>query len=226
MLKASWVLSVVLTMGALAMAQPATTKPVGSEKNPVAISFVEKITIDGDLADWAKIAPLPAPFAKKDAGSCRMAWNEDGLYAALDVKDDKIEVDAATPWSADCIEFWIEKDFARAGDKTDNSAQYVFMANPDNKKDAKAQVVVAWGGDKDTPEGVQTAWKKTDTGYVIEFFIPKKVMAPAKLVDGTKIGMNYSIDNAGKPVEQFFSDKDTDTGYANPSTWGALILKK
>lgn len=226
MFKASWVLGALCVLGTYAMAQPAS-RPVGSEKNPIAIGYAEeKFTLDGDVTDWAKVQPIPAPFSKKEKASARFAWREEGFYGLFEVKDDKIEVNVDQPWTGDCIEFWIEKDFARAGDKTDNSAQYIFMPDPENKKNNKAQVQVPWGGDQDSPDNVKAVWKKTEDGYVIEFFIPKTVMNPAKLQDGTKLSLSYSIDNAGKAVEQFFNDKNTDEGYKNPSTWGSVILKK
>ena len=37
---------------------------------------------------------------------------------------------------------------------------------------------------------------------------------------GTKLGMNFALDNDGEPVYQFFHDKNEDQGYRNPSTWG------
>ena len=42
---------------------------------------------------------------------------------------------------------------------------------------------------------------------------------------GTRhLGVNGAIDDKGRPVEQLFSDKNQDSGFKNPSTWGILEL--
>ena len=41
-----------------------------------------------------------------------------------------------------------------------------------------------------------------------------------------RLGFNYAVDHEGHAIEQFFSDKDEDSGYANPSSWGVVELAK
>ena len=196
----------------------------GTEADPVQIPFASEIKIDGDAGEWT-VASLPLPFMKKDSGSVSLCWGEDGLYGLVKVADKAIEVDAQSPWMGDCIEVWIEKDFARAVDRTDNAAQYVFAPNPDGKP-GECIVVIPWGGENDLEEDLKCAWKKTPRGYVLEFMISAKLLAPAKMAAGTKIGLNYAVDDGGEPVEQFFSDKDIDDGYRTPSSWGAAVFVK
>lgn len=197
---------------------------VGNAKNPVMISQLpDKITIDGDAAKWANVKALPAPFAKKDAGMLKLAWREDGLYGCVQAKAAKVTTDEASPWAADALEIWLDKDFTRGDDMGDNSTQIALAPNA-TAGAGKAIVVVAQGSVN--PDAIKAMWKPVDGGYVIEFFIPAKELAPAKVVEGSKIGFNYSVDEDGKPVEQFFCDKDTDDGYKTPKNWGAIQLAK
>jgi hypothetical protein len=208
--------------GSLALAADEAAAPVASEKAPVAIpQLADKITVDGDAAKWSKIKALPAPFAKKEAGSVKLAWAEDGLYGLATVKDDKIAIDDTTPWTGDCVEFFLETDAARAAELGTNGMQLVIAPNP---KGGKCTVVIAQGSVE--PSAITAISKLVDGGYTIEFFIPAKALKPAKMAADTKISFNYAVDNDGKPVEQFFSDKDTDDGYKTPKNWGMIQLAK
>jgi hypothetical protein len=218
-----------MALGAAAMvwadAAP-TTAPaadVGSDDNPVNISQLpDAITVDGDPAKWDKIKAIPAPFAKKDEGSVKLAWREDGLYGLLQVKDDKITADDTNPWSQDALELWLETDDAKAESMSDNSDQIALAPNP-TAGPGKATVVVIGAIN---PDAIKAMWKTTDGGYALEFFIPVKELTPAKFVEGTKVGLHYSVDDKGKSIEQFFTDKDTDMGYKTPKSWGTIELAK
>ena len=59
---------------------------------------------------------------------------------------------------------------------------------------------------------------------VVEFRIPAKELKASARAPGTKFCFSYRIDNEGKPTEQFFCDKNIETGYATPSAWGYLQL--
>jgi hypothetical protein len=179
------------------------------------------ITVDGDGADWAGIRAVPAPFAKKAAGSLKLAWRDDGLYGYVEVADVAIDIEANAPWSGDCIELWLDPTGQRAPDM-DDSCQLAIA--PDPAAAAGECVLVVSQGQIDA-NAVKRAWKARPNGYAIEFFIPKDELKPAKLVSGSKLGFSYSIDDDGKPIEQFVHDKDTDEGYKTPSTWGLISLE-
>ena len=58
-----------------------------------------------------------------------------------------------------------------------------------------------------------------------KFLIPAKLMSPAKMEAGTKIGLNFALDDGGKRVEQFYDDGNPN-GYRRPNSWGAATLAK
>jgi hypothetical protein len=202
--------------GKLAMAK-------GTPTDPVPVPFVAEIKVDGDGSEWAKVPAMPLPYMKKDTSSLKLCWNAKGLYGFATLKTAKIPPSSDTPWGGDCVEVWLEKDFVRVADadETDHATQYAFAPNPDSAK-GESTCVIAWG--KDSPAALKSAWKKTDGGFTIEFFIPVESLAPAKMKAGTKVGMNFSVDVAGKAIEEFYHDKDMDAGYRSPGLWGAAIL--
>ena len=72
---------------------------------------------------------------------------------------------------------------------------------------------------------INGAWKPTDSGYAIEFLVPAAELK-ARMAPGTKFGFNYSIDEGGKSIEQFFADKNVDNNYARPGAWGVIEFEK
>jgi len=206
---------------------PAPDATLGSPKNPVALPKAGKIKVDGDLADWAKIKALPMPFMKSATGPVKLAWNADGIYGAVVVKDKDLAVDPGSPWLGDCVEIWLEKDASRAFDMSVHASQIALVADPESKT-GDCMIVVPAGSDDelDGEAGIVAKWKKTDAGYVIEFLLPAKTLAPAKMAAGTKIGLNLAIDDDGAPTAQFYCDKSTDEAYRTPELWGTIVLKK
>jgi len=195
------------------------------EPEPVAVSYLpEKVVLDGDLAEWAGVRPMPLPFLHRQDSSFRLCWREDGLYGAVRATDDSVEAAPEAPWGADCAEVFIEKDFARSLSRTDNTAQYAFSPAPGFGAD-RAGVMVAYDARADEA-GIECAWAAADDGYVLEFFIPARTLAPARMQAGTMIGLNFALSDDGVPVEQFYSDKNDSSGWRTPITWGAVRLER
>jgi len=200
---------------------------LGSPENPAGLPKVGKIKVDGNLADWAKIKPLPMPFMKSAIGPVKLAWNAKGIYGAVEIKDKELTVDPGSPWQGDCVEVWIEKAAGRDYSMGQHASQIAFVADPESKTN-DCMIVVPAGSDAemDGDAGMVAKWKKTTTGYVIEFLLPAKTLAPAKMAAGSKIGLNVAVSDDGSPTAQFYCDKNTDDAFRTPELWGTVILKK
>jgi len=126
------------------------------------------------------------------------------------------------PWQGDGLELFIEKVWERAAGWTRNGVQYGFC--PDTAGEGgKARFVVAWG-DTAGSGRISAAWQKSAKGYALEAFIPAKSLGAKALTAGTTWGFNFSRDDDGRAVEQFFSDKEKDQGFITPVLWGAVTL--
>jgi cellulose/xylan binding protein with CBM9 domain len=195
-----------------------------TEADPVQIPKASgEMTIDGDLSDWAAVGPMPMPFMDMKLSSAHFCWGPAGLYCAVAVTDDMVDTDPDAPWSADGLEIWLQKDGVREDDATEFSAQYAFAPDTESAK-GECFVVIPYGGEMDLEEDVHCAWKKTETGYIMEILIPVEMLKPAEMKAGTKIGLSFALENDGIAVEQFVSDKDEDAGYRTPSSWGVAVL--
>jgi hypothetical protein len=196
----------------------------GGENNPVIVpQFPDKLTLDGDLAKWANITALPALWSRKQAGAVKLAWKDDGLYGSIHVATDKINVDNSHPWEGDAIEIWLDEGAVHADAMGPTTSQIAFVPNP-SSGDGPATVIVPSGSI--AVAAITAVWKKVPDGYVVEFCIPAKELKASTMAPGTRFGFNYCIDKEGKPTEQFFCDKNIETGYATPSAWGYLQLGK
>lgn len=197
----------------------------GTKDSPVHLCMAKGIKIDGKADDWKDVPAMPAPFSEVKASPLKLAWNTDGLYGMLCVEDEKLVTWASTPWEGDALELWLDKKNTKAKELDFASQQYVF--GPNKRKPGEVIVVLPRPGGEVRPRAeIKAAWTKTDKGYLMEFMIPAKEMAPAKLQEGTMLGLDFAWDNNGSAEMQFFNDKNTDRGFANPSTWGTVVLIK
>ncbi len=199
----------------------------GTSEDPIMIPYVSQIALDGQMEDWNEIGPMPMPYMTKEGKMTevmvKMAWNESGLFGLAVVPDEEIESYANSPWEADAVEVWLDKD-GNGGMATDmNDGQYAFAPAEEDAGEAKVSVPYGSGafGQSEDLGGFS---RKTDMGYVLEFRIPAKIMSPAQLEPGTVFGLDLAVDNEGQAVAQLYNDKQVDNGYANPSTWAKAKL--
>jgi hypothetical protein len=220
--------TVLLTMClAVALAaggcEPEPVAGTGTVADPVQIPPAPpKAAVDGDLSEWSSVGVLPMPSMESPTSPVRLGWSKAGLYGAVRMADDEVTAPAGLPYTGDCIEVFIEKDFARAEDRSQNTAQYVFAASGEGE--AGPCVTAIYGADQGNEAALKSAWKKAAGGYVIEFLIPASILNPAKMAAGTKIGLNFSLNDNGEPVGQFFVDKNDNRAFRDPSRWGAAVL--
>ncbi len=200
----------------------AAVSAVGSDQQPVAIPQAPAaITGACDPVPWAAIAALPAPFSRKASGSLKLGWREDGLYGLLQASDAAISASGDAPWSRDCLELWLETDCLRSYDMSDHAFQIVLAPNPDAGP-GKAIVFPASG--HIARENIKAQWKPVDGGYCLGFFLPAAQLG-LTMKSGTKVGMNYSVDDKGVAAEEFYNDKDMEDGFRSPCRWGTIVLK-
>jgi len=192
-------------------------KPVDIPRAP------REITLDGRADDWQGLKPLPLPFEGGEPGSLYLCWCPRGLYGLLVARDESVEANSEAPWRADSLELFVEKDFARARRRSANSAQYVFSPAPE-KGPGEGHFLIAYGANRGKESGARCRWRPSANGYVIELFIPAGMLAPAKMQAGTVIGLNFALNDDGRPTQQFYSDKAGD-GWRSPILWGAIRLK-
>ncbi|NIA20613.1 MAG: hypothetical protein GWP05_01300 [Anaerolineaceae bacterium] len=185
----------------------------------------DPIVIDGRLDDWKGIGPLVLPATRSASRITRLAWRKDGLYAALEVRDKKIEINPGASWTADGLELFIEGDHARSFDARKNASAMKCVVYPlPNNGGGKAGVEMSYGRYKTRPQIITAAWRKSIGGYTLELFIPAEVLAPAVMAPGTQMGFYYLLRDGGRTVEEFSDTRGKRAVWRTALYWGAVRL--
>ena len=144
--------------------------------------------IDGKLdACWEEATPIQLSTDRFGVtGSCRLAWDEDHLYAYVDIADPTLH--AAVPVNLkkgqnhnDSVELWVDEN----NDKSGNIRKTSYHL----RIDLNASVSSNWGYKTDR---VRTKVARRETGYVVEVAVPFKDITPRA---GARIGLNVTANN-------------------------------
>ena len=176
--------------------------------------LLSAVTIDGDLSDWAEqgtsvsmvghsladgVAIDPLQYQDVfNVNTCKVAWSDDGIYVAFDIKDDTYDFKTVNNfWTGDCFEMFV--------------SSVLTMPNADmqlyrNKGDVAQFACVPTWSDGWTFAGertsdaiqagksqIQAKCVKTSTGYCGEMLLPFSLMTQMKdcVDNGTEIAMAF-----------------------------------
>ncbi len=217
----------------MAGSRPAPLERPIPEPAPVHVLHSDApIAIDGNLDEWAGIAPLPLPqLGPNVAGPFLLCWREEGIYGALRAADRDIRPNHDEPWTGDGLQLFVETDCARSPEPTSNSMTLTFWPDPEAGPGG-ARISVYWpatersadGTGKDDETGISCAWSRTPQGYVLEYFIPAAALAPARMESGTRLGLNLLLrDGSITPTLQL-RETGIEDSYLRPNTWGVIEL--
>lgn len=194
---------------------------VGSPERPAVVHRAAlPPPLDVDAPVWHSVTSLPAPYSHRPAGSLKLLWSPHGLHGLLVTRDASIKVDVSSPWLGDGLELFVERDFARSPVHSPRTSQWILAPSVLPKH------CVIWPSPTtdDEADPVQAVWSPVQGGYALAFHIPAAKLSPAVMREGTRLGLNYCVNDEGKPVELFFCSKDCG-GHAIPALWGAVVLR-
>jgi hypothetical protein len=121
----------------------------------------------------------------------------------------------------------LEKDYTNPGMNDDDYQIGLSLGDFDKVP----PVAFAWFNGPDAPgvvSTIQMAHTESDTGYILEVFIPKEVLVGITLSEGATFGMNISpsdADSASEGQKAMLSTSSIRT-YADPKTFGKITLVK
>lgn len=209
---------------------------------------VSNINVDGQLSDWPETPDFvldqesqivfnatPKSWSGPDDLSAKAwaGWAMDGLYFAFQVTDEKHIQTAAddTLWHGDHMEIQLDtqldQDYDNPGMNDDDFQIGLSLGDLANVP----AVGYAWFNGANFPAeilGLKMAYTTTDTGYILEVFIPVEALSGISLTEGAVIGMNVSpsdSDTPGGSQETMLSTSNIRT-YADPRTFGKITLVK
>jgi hypothetical protein len=189
----------------LVIAAPPAVHPTTGE--PLVIDCLRgtPAAIDGDLSDWPLDALTPAVLdvagqlnsgqaswtnAADCSGQFYLLWDDDNIYMAVVVKDDKLSMNKSGGdiWNADCVEIF----FATTNAVTGHAEHYQYGFNANNQywnwcnMDSSGQTL---------PNYLKVASSKTGDGYICEAAIEYGRMTALNFAAGNAIGFHPVIDD-------------------------------
>lgn len=186
------------------------------------------INIDGvaDETQWTNQQPIVLNSDDSStAVGFRTAWDADNFYIAVDVADNEI-VNGTDAWSEDSIELYIDGTKNTDGSYGNNTAQYGFLWNDENK-------VFIGSSSKDKPIITDDIIHKAklaegNAGYTMEIKIPWKDIGNLSPVAGDKLGftIHYNDKDAGKDSNAILFTEQSSAGndWQNASKWAEMAL--
>ena len=203
------------------------------------------VNIDGKLDDW----DLSNPYLidKKEnvvygasswqgpgdlSAASFSAWDEDNIYFAFRVTDDKIVQEKTNKdmWEGDHVQVWLDTDLTGDYNEAVSSRDdYQFGFSSGNFKNIPPEVYV-WvpeGISNDYKSKIQIASTKTIDGYIVEVCIPASVFGIDKFRKGDKFGISLGPsdqDDSDKPQKALMSSSP-DWIWGDPTTFGVLELQ-
>lgn len=207
----------------------------------VPIHFIARSPrIDGNLTGWTDRHTLPAlcsleaGAAERPFATVRLAWNDDGLFAAFEVTGRRGLPQCETEqwWKYDGVRLLVDTRDARDNKRATRFCHFFYFL-PTGKAGRSAEPVVGthkMSRAKEPPPAVdvskiRVASHVTRTGYTLEAAIPAECLNGWDPAEHPRIGVCYKVRDT-QLGNQFFSATDDMGWNADPSTWATGVLTR
>jgi len=149
-----------------------------------------------------------SPPSTMTSGLARMAWDDDGLYVAMEVVTPALlRGPTGSVWDGDCIEFHIDLRQAADGKPEPiqvygekDAGQIVIGPGPGESGPA---AVSAGSGDERFTKNVEAAFRLTTTGYVVEFKLPASQFTAETLSAGGRFRLDLTLSDVERSIELY-----------------------
>lgn len=168
------------------------------EAVPIVNALKEGIVIDADLAEWKK-----GEWHSFAAGSATAEFairqNEQTLFLAMKAVDPHLSFERAGLWKGDGFELYLD---ARTEAELGTPGPVFQLGFFPPKASDKPLIVAKGKGARDLDTStVQTAWRLTEDGYVMEVALPISAFAGQGWPAGRMIGFSIACNNVEKAGE-------------------------
>ena len=186
--------------------------------------------IDGNLRDWDNTCRIPDLMGLEGLKSYAVlysAWNDEGLYFALQVRGKtRYKIDPRNYAQGDCLELWLDtrdlKDVHRA-----NRYCYHFYFLPGGSgKDGKApigrQTSIERAREQAPPcpeESIQVGLRRLKKSYQMEIKLPAEGLNGFQPQDFNRLGFTYLLHDVELGLQSWSAGREL-AAAEDPSTWG------
>lgn len=205
----------LLSSSSVGVAAQATPRSITAQR------MTSPVVIDGDLGEWASLAPFSfdAAAAQYVAGIIggssdlsalvRAGWDSEYLYVAVAVSDTVLISDSASVWDDDSFE--LSLDGAR-DNRCCGVDDHQFIVAVDGRLSNLGRIVTQG------PTTARAVVVQHASGYRIEMAIPLTNLTGAPVVSGTVMGINLGLnddDDGGRREKRLVWVGNTTLDFAN-----------
>jgi hypothetical protein len=192
------------------------------------------LTVDGDLSDWPEGCHLPdlaAIGGVPGGASVLMAWDERGLYFAVEVRDQRrVQVDPKRPHRGDALFLWIDtrdvRDAQRAGRFCHHFVALPLGGQRSRKPEAAWQAPIPRAREQAPmcrPSELQTACDVRAYGYSLELAIAASALNGFDPSEFPRLGLAYMVSHCARSPDLWPVPPHLPFGH-DPSTWATIDL--
>lgn len=193
--------------------------------------------IDANLKDWSDEYRVPE-LSRVDGGpgafgELSMAWNDDGLYFALEVKGGKTgyKIDPRKYWQGDCLEMWIDTRDVKDAHRANRFCHHFIFLPGGQGRDGKSPIGRQTSIDKareqapPCPEDlIQVALKRLKRSYRMEMHVPAPGLNGFQPREFQRLGFNYILHDSDHGAQSWSVSRGGIPLVHDPSTWGTVEL--
>ena len=190
--------------------------------------------LDGNLGDWEeghRVPDLGAIEGREPFADFYMAWNDAGLYLALDVRGAAgLEVQPKRPLRGDSLQVWIDTRDVRDAHRAGRYCHHFFFmpigGGRGGKQPVGGQVRIRRAraqGRMCDPKQLGVASRVLKFGYRMEIHLPGEALTGFDPEENTRLGFTYLLKDR-KLGRQFWTAGDPLPVSYDPSLWGTVEL--
>ena len=192
--------------------------------------------IDGQLRDWDDRFKMPDLIdleGERVFAGVFTAWNETGLYLALEVsKPAALAVDPRRPARGDGLQVWVDTRDVRGAHRASRYCHH-FCFLPRGGGDAGSEPLAAQLRIRRAraqaricdPAEFSVASRVLKIGYRMEVHIPATALTGFDPDENTRLGFTYLLKDRRLGRQSWTADEPLPVSY-DPSLWGTLELAR
>ena len=175
------------------------------------------IEVDGAIEErWSDVEEVPFTIAADSpeaTASAKFLWDDDYLYALINVVDSDLDKVSSQAHEHDSVEVFIDENNNKSDSYEDDDKQY--RINYDNEQ--------SFNGPNANEENLISEAILTGDGYMVEVAFKWTDIEPTV---STQIGLEAQINDAsgGSRIGTYSWYDETGTGWSSPSVFGSAVL--
>jgi hypothetical protein len=193
----------------------------------------EPLKINGNLRDWdddALVPDLMAIDGQQPFATTYMAWDDSGLYFAVEVKNKTTyKINPREPSAGDCLELFIDTRDVKEHRANRFCHRFYFLpggTGKDGKKPIGRQTSIDDAREQAPPcpeDSIKTGIKRLKKSYVLEIKLPATGLNGYAPREFSRVGFTYLLHDSQHGTQSWSSIPDMGVEH-DPSTWGTAEL--